>query len=109
MKILSTITIGLLVCGHVFAVDFHSIIVENNKAQKNLHTQIKDTVIETQIAAQKARKGEEPTYIADHSENTQVVSKTRPEIFKAAKEYKTVKPNLNTANERVAQEFKEIE
>jgi len=103
----SMLAITILATNSAFAVDFNSIIVENSKAQTDLHFKIKETVKDSKIAAAELSQGSKTKYIADNKET--IFVKTSKEFLTYAKEKKQFKPSGQQANKRLAEEFKDLE
>lgn len=85
------------------AFDFNTLISENSKAQKSLHSEIKKTVVDSQIAAQESTKN----YIADEQET--IHNTTKKDLLVFDKEKKHYRPAVQADQKRLAQELKDIE
>lgn len=105
-NILASVLVIVLSAGSAVAVDFNSIIVENAKAQTDLHLKIKQTVKDSKIAAELSH-GIRNKFIADGKET--VFVKTSRDFLTYAKEKKEFKPSGQQANKRLAEEFKDLE
>ncbi|MFN3697345.1 MAG: hypothetical protein ACK4VO_07885 [Pseudobdellovibrio sp.] len=97
----------LFICQLSYAVDFNEIIVENTKAQQNLHSQIKQTVMETQIAAQSFKPQDK--FIADTDAAKIIQVKTKKSFLTYEKEKKHSRASASQNEKRLAQEFKDLE
>jgi hypothetical protein len=104
--ILMSMAAVVLATSTSMAVDFQSIIVENSKAQNELHDQIQKSVLDSKVAAE-SLKGSRYNYIADGKES--VFIKTSKDILTYEKEKRYYKPSGKQAIKRLAEEFKEIE
>jgi hypothetical protein len=87
-------------------VDFNSIIVENTKAQGDLHLKIKETVKEARLAAELSPDSKNK-FIADKAEIIHI--KTKKDVLKFAKEKVQYRPSIKQGEKRLAQEFKDLE
>jgi len=85
------------------AFDFNTLITENSKAQNNLHSEIKKTVVDSQIAAKESIKN----YIADEQEN--IYNKTQKDLLVFDKEKRHYRPAVQADQKRLAQELKDLE
>lgn len=104
--VLSVLGAIILTSTSALAVDFNSIIIENSRAQTDLHFKIKETVKDSKLAAELSQ-GAKAKYIADHKET--IFVKTSKEFLTYAKEKKQFKPSGQQANKRLAEEFKDLE
>ncbi|MFN3455039.1 MAG: hypothetical protein ACK41T_08780 [Pseudobdellovibrio sp.] len=107
-KSISVVAIVLTTSVVGFALDFNSIINENMKAQNELHTQVKESVNNSRLAAQKMKVEDETLVIAD-TESEVINVKTSKDILTYEKEKKYVKPSSKTNNKRLAQELNSSE
>ena len=88
------------------ATDFNSLIVENSKAQNELHDQIKTNVEEVKIAVQdRVEDGAKTVSIAAET----VHVKTDKKFLTFAKEKKYYQPSDAKADKRLAEEFQNLE
>jgi len=101
------VVFALLMSQASYAVDFNEIIVENTKAQQNLHSQIKQTVMETQIAAQTLKPQDK--FIADSEAAKMIQVKTKKSFLTYEKEKKHSRASASQNDKRLAQEFKDLE
>ena len=86
--------------------DFNTLIVENSKAQNELHDQIKSNVEEVRIAVQdRVQDGSKTVSIAAET----IHVKTNKKFLTFAKEKKYYKPSESKAQKRVAEEFQNLE
>lgn len=86
--------------------DFNTLIVENSKAQNELHDQIKANVEEVRIAVQdRVRDGSKTVSIAADT----IHVKTDKKFLTFAKEKKYYQPSESKAQKRVAEEFQNLE
>jgi hypothetical protein len=104
-NVLATILVTMIAAGSVMAVDFNSIIIENSKAQSDLHFKIKETVTNSKIAAELSAGSKK--YIADQKETIHV--NTPKEFLTFAKEKKQYKASAKQGEKRLAQELKDLE
>ncbi len=95
-----------LITSQAFAVDFNSIIVENTKAQKELHDQVKESVKDVKIAVLEQRNKYQ--VVADN-DSTAINVKTEKDFLTFAKEKKQSKPSRLQNDKRLAQELKDLE
>lgn len=86
-----------------WAVDFNSLIQENVNAQKSLYQEIKKTVTDTQIAAQK----HDLKYISDEKEV--IVQKVNKDFLTPEKEKMFYKASRQATEKRLAQELQDLE
>lgn len=100
------LTVASLITSQAFAVDFNSIIVENTKAQKELHAQVKESVKDVKIAALEQRNKYQ--VVADN-DSTSINVKTEKDFLTFAKEKKQSKPSGLQNDKRLAQELKDLE
>jgi hypothetical protein len=82
--------------------NFNSLIVENSKAQTELHNQIKHTVEDVKLAVQ---EGSKTVSIA----STTVHVNTSKKFLTFAKEKNYFKPSEARAQKRLAEEFQNLE
>ena len=88
------------------ATDFNSLIVENSKAQNELHNQIKSSIEDVRVAVQeRVQDGSKTFSIA--AETVQV--KTDKKFLTFAKEKKYYQPSESKAQKRLAEEFQNLE
>ncbi len=88
------------------ATDFNAIIVENSKAQNELHSQIKSNVDEVKLAVQdRVQDGSKTVSIAAET----IHVKTDKKFLTFAKEKKYYKPSEAKAQKRLAEEFQNLE
>lgn len=109
MKTLKTIAILLIMSSQAYAVDFNSIIAENSKAQNQLHNQIKETVYNSRIAAQKTQLTGQNQFIADTGGSEIIHVKTKKDLLTFNKEKKHSTASRLQNDKRLAQEFKDLE
>ncbi len=100
------VAVASLMTSQAFAVDFNSIIVENNKAQKELHAQVKESVKDVKIAALEQRNKYQVVAVND---STAINVKTEKDFLTFAKEKKQSKPSRLQNDKRLAQELKDLE
>ncbi len=105
-NILASVLVVILSTGSALAVDFRSIIVENSKAQTDLHFKIKETVKDSKIAAELSKNSGQK-YIAGEKETLYI--KTSKNFLTFEKEKKQFKPSGKQAVKRLAEEFKDLE
>lgn len=86
-----------------WAVDFNSLIQENVNAQKSLYQEIKKTVSDTQVVAQKQKV----KYIADEKEV--IVQKVNKDFLTPEKEKMFYKASRQATEKRLAQELQDLE
>jgi hypothetical protein len=82
--------------------NFNSLIVENSKAQNELHSQIKSTVDDVKLAVQEGSKT-----VSIASETVHV--KTNKQFLTFAKEKKYYKASDSKSEKRLAEEFQNLE
>lgn len=85
--------------------DFRSLIIENSKAQEELHAQIKNSVEDTHVAVREVKDGAKTISIA--SDNIHV--KTDKKFLTFEKEKKYYKPSEAKSQKRLAEEFQNLE
>ena len=96
--ILLTILISLNVQAKVG--DFHNLLVENIKAQEDLHTNLKDNLDITRLAVLKGQG----KYIVDHAQESVNVP-TNKSMLTFAKEKSFFRPNEAVQQKRLAEEL----
>lgn len=86
--------------------NFHNLIVENSKAQNELHNQIKHTVDDVKMAVnERVQDGDKTVSIAAET----IHVKTDKNFMTFAKEKKYYKPSEKRAQKRLAEEFQNLE
>ncbi len=104
--ILTTITVLATALTAFAGTDFNSLIVENSKAQNELHEQIKSNVAEVRLSvSDRVQEGSKTISIA--ADTIQV--RTSKKFLTFAKEKKYYQPSEAKAQKRVAEEFQNLE
>lgn len=104
--LLTVVTVLATSLSALAGTDFNTLIVENSKAQNELHSQIKSNVEEVIIAVKdRVQDGEKTVSIAAET----IHVKTDKKFLTFAKEKKYYKPSEAKAQKRVAEEFQNLE
>lgn len=103
MKKVLLMIAALTLTSTVFAgTNFRNLIVENSKAQNELHNQIKLTVSDVRLAVQEGSKT-----VSIAAETIHV--KTNKQFLTFAKEQKHYRPSDSKAEKRLAEEFQNLD
>jgi nitrogen-specific signal transduction histidine kinase len=104
--LLTVVTVLATSLSALAGTDFNSLIVENSKAQNELHDQIKSNVDEVKIAVQdRVQDGSKTVSIAAET----IHVNTDKKFLTFAKEKKYYKPSEAKAQKRLAEEFQNLE
>ncbi len=103
--ILTLVALTFATVGATAKTNFGELIVENSKAQNELHSQIKSTVKAVNVAKREAIDGDKTVSIASETYHV----KTNKNFLTFEKEKKFYKESESQAHKRLAEEFQNLE
>ncbi len=100
MKTITLLAVLISLNVQAKVADFHNLIVENNKAQESLHSNLKDNMDITRLAVLQGQG----KYIVDHAQESVNVP-TNKSMLTFAKEKSFFRPNEKVQQKRLAEEL----